>query len=115
MNDWKEQLKNIKIENNEKSEDLRYIDTHAHYNANQFENIKNDLNDKYEVPYTTMNVGIINGGSAKNSVPANCNVVMDFRIVKKEHIKMIKEEKTRLRMDLRIIQLLNLILFLRIL
>ena len=30
MNDWKEQLKNIKIENNEKKEDLRYIDTHGH-------------------------------------------------------------------------------------
>ena len=48
--------------------------------------------NSYEVPYTTMNVGIINGGSAKNSVPANCNVVMDFRIVKKEHINKIKEK-----------------------
>ena len=46
----------------------------------------------YEVPYTTMNVGVINGGSAKNSVPANCNVVMDFRIVEKEHINKIKEK-----------------------
>ena len=26
----------------------------------------------YEVPYTTMNIGTINGGSAKNSVSANC-------------------------------------------
>lgn len=43
MNDWKEQLKNIKIEKNEKKEDLRYIDTHAHYNANQFKNIRNNL------------------------------------------------------------------------
>ncbi len=48
--------------------------------------------NNYEIPYTTMNVGIINGGSAKNSVPANCNVVMDFRIVKKEHINKIKEK-----------------------
>ena len=48
--------------------------------------------NSYEVPYTTMNVGIINGGSAKNSVPANCKVVMDFRIVKKEHINKIKEK-----------------------
>lgn len=48
--------------------------------------------NSYEVPYTTMNVGVINGGSAKNSVSANCNVVMDFRIVKKEHINKIKEK-----------------------
>ena len=48
--------------------------------------------NNYEIPYTTMNVGIINGGSDKISVPANCNVVMDFRIVKKEHINKIKEK-----------------------
>ena len=54
--------------------------------------IKGFKENSYEVPYTTMNVGIINGGSAKNSVPANCNVVMDFRIVKKEHIDKIKEK-----------------------
>ena len=54
--------------------------------------IKVFKDNNYEVPYTTMNVGIINGGSAKNSVPAKCNVVMDFRIVKKEHINKIKEK-----------------------
>lgn len=45
----------------------------------------------FEIPYTTMNVGIINGGSAKNSIPAFCNVLMDFRIVNKKHIIMIKK------------------------
>ena len=54
--------------------------------------IKVFKDNSYEVPYTTMNVGVINGGSAKNSVSANCNVVMDFRIVKKEHINKIKEK-----------------------
>ena len=54
--------------------------------------IKVFKDESYEVPYTTMNVGIINGGSAKNSVPANCNVVMDFRILKKEHINKIQEK-----------------------
>lgn len=45
----------------------------------------------YDIPYTTMNVGIINGGKDKNSVSASCSVSMDFRIVKKEHIGIIKE------------------------
>lgn len=54
--------------------------------------IKIYKDQNYEIPYTTMNVGIINGGSAKNSVSANCNVVMDFRVVKKEHIDKIKEK-----------------------
>ena len=46
----------------------------------------------YEVPYTTMNVGTINGGSAKNSVSASCIVSIDFRIVNKEHMQTIKEK-----------------------
>lgn len=54
--------------------------------------IKVFVDTSYEVPYTTMNVGIINGGSAKNSVPANCNVAIDFRIAKKEHINEIIEK-----------------------
>ena len=37
-------------------------------------------------------VGTINGGSAKNSVSANCEVTIDFRISNKEHIKVIKEK-----------------------
>lgn len=56
------------------------------------ENIKKYEENKYEVPYTTMNVGIINGGSAVNSVPASCKVTIDFRIANKEHINIIKEK-----------------------
>ena len=54
--------------------------------------IKTDLEEVYEVPYTTMNVGIINGGSAKNSIPANCNIAIDFRIANKNHMKIIKNK-----------------------
>ncbi len=52
-------------------------------------NIKNDVNDKFDIPYTTMNVGIIKGGSAKNSIPAECYATLDFRVVKTEHIEEI--------------------------
>ena len=50
----------------------------------------------YEIPYTTMNVGIINGGSAKNSVSANCEVCIDFRIANIKHIKLIKQKIEKL-------------------
>lgn len=56
------------------------------------EKIKKYEQSNYEVPYTTMNVGTINGGSAKNSVSANCEVTIDFRISNKKHIKVIKEK-----------------------
>ena len=68
------------------------------YELDKFYNdeIKKDLDDNYEVPYTTMNVGLINGGSAKNSVPANCKVSIDFRVIKNEHIVLIKNKLNEL-------------------
>lgn len=56
------------------------------------QNIRCYEDKNYEISYTTMNVGIINGGSAKNSVAANCNVSIDFRLANKEHIDIIKKE-----------------------
>lgn len=52
--------------------------------------IKHFKEESYEIPYTTMNIGIINGGSAGNSIPASCNVKLDFRIANEEHIELIK-------------------------
>ena len=48
--------------------------------------------DIYEIPYTTMNVGTMHGGSAKNSVPAYCEISIDFRIANKKHIKKITKK-----------------------
>lgn len=60
------------------------------------EKIKEFEEKSYEVPYTTMNVGIISGGSALNSVPASCKVGIDFRIANKSHINIIKQEIEKL-------------------
>lgn len=46
----------------------------------------------YEIPYTTMNVGIINGGIEKNSVSAFCKATLDFRPANKNHINIIQEK-----------------------
>lgn len=64
----------------------------------QFYNIKikNFEEKSYDVPYTTMNVGLINGGSALNSVSASCKVGIDFRIANKNHITIIKQEIDKL-------------------
>ena len=53
-------------------------------------NIKEYREEKYKIPYTTMNIGKINGGSAINSIPASCKVLLDFRIVNNEHINLLK-------------------------
>ena len=68
------------------------------HELNEFynEKIKKDKKEKYEIQYTTMNVGLINGGSAKNSVSANCEVAIDFRIIESKHLNMIKEKLEKL-------------------
>lgn len=45
--------------------------------------IRNELNNNFEIPYTTMNIGKIQGGSAINSVPDLCKVLIDFRTIDK--------------------------------
>ncbi len=41
--------------------------------------IKSLKNKRFEIDYTTMNVGVIKGGSAINSVPAEAECLIDFR------------------------------------
>ena len=63
----------------------------ALYELNKFyeENIKAEKDTKYEIPYTTMNIGIINGGTGKNSIPDNCFVTLDFRTITSKHSDLI--------------------------
>ena len=71
------------------------------YELDEFYNIKIkiDKDSNYEIPYTTMNVGVINGGSAKNSVSAYCQITIDFRIANKKHIEMIKNKVEKLAQE----------------
>ena len=64
------------------------------YELDQFycTEIKPDEEPAYDIPYTTMNVGIINGGTAINSISAFCMATVDFRIIKKAHINLINEK-----------------------
>ncbi len=60
---------------------------------NYYENvIKKDLIKDFEVPYTTINFGMINGGETINSVAGKCNLIIDCRIAKSEHMELIKNK-----------------------
>lgn len=41
--------------------------------------LRQNTNTNFEIPYTTMNIGKITGGSAINSVPDSCEFLVDFR------------------------------------
>ncbi len=68
------------------------------YELDEFYNkeIREEMVYDYEVPYTTMNVGIINGGTAPNSISAFCKITLDFRIAKKDHIEKIMAKVDKL-------------------
>lgn len=54
--------------------------------------IRNIKDDKYEISNTTMNIGLLNGGSAINSVAAECMSYIDFRTISNNHVTMLKEK-----------------------
>ena len=56
------------------------------------EKVKKDINNNFEIQYTTMNIGIIYGGTNKNSVSEECIVTIDFRTVNEEHHRKLIEE-----------------------
>jgi acetylornithine deacetylase len=45
------------------------------------ERIKADQHAAFDPPYTTLNVGLINGGTAKNIIPAECRFTLEWRPV----------------------------------
>ena len=45
------------------------------------ERLKDERNDSFEPPYTTLNVGTIQGGTAKNIIPGRCEVLVEWRPV----------------------------------
>lgn len=58
--------------------------------TDDLDNIEDNYIKHGGVFLTTMNVGIINGGSGKNSVSAFCKVTIDFRIIDSNHINKIE-------------------------
>ena len=72
--------------------------------------IKNNINDMFDIPYTTMNIGMIQGGETVNSVPGKCKITIDFRIANKEDIEsiinkideLLKDYKSKLSIGLSI-------------
>jgi acetylornithine deacetylase len=45
------------------------------------EEVKSDRHDGFDPPYTTINVGVINGGSAKNIIPGECRFTLEWRTI----------------------------------
>jgi acetylornithine deacetylase len=45
------------------------------------EELKKDQHQDFDPPFTTINVGLINGGSAKNIIPGKCRFTLEWRTI----------------------------------
>ena len=70
-------------------ESIRFIGKIQDYYENK---LKKEIVSDFEVPYTTMNIGMIKGGESVNSVAGKCEISLDFRIAKSEHLKSISKK-----------------------
>ncbi len=70
-------------------ESIKFIESIQNYYENK---IKQEKVLDFEVPYTTMNIGMIKGGESVNSVAGKCEISIDFRIAKREHLESITEK-----------------------
>ena len=52
--------------------------------------IKDTINNSYDVPFTTFNIGIINGGSEINSVAEDAYIMFDFRTINDNEKEILK-------------------------
>ena len=62
-----------------------------------YNTLKLEIDNRFEIPYTTMNIGKINGGKSINIVPNSCITDIDFRVIKNEHRIKIFDEINRLK------------------
>ncbi len=61
-----------------------------------YDSLKKEEDTRFEIPYTTMNVGKIEGGKSINIVPNTCSIDIDFRVISKMQRDSILEEMNRL-------------------
>ncbi len=61
-----------------------------------YNKLKKDTNNDFEINYTTMNTAKISGGTSINIVPNYCEALIDFRVIKNEHINLILDMINRL-------------------
>ncbi len=45
------------------------------------EELKNDRRDDFDPPYTTLNVGVVKGGTAKNIIAGQCRFTLEWRTI----------------------------------
>ena len=65
------------------------------------EQLQSDQHEDFDPPYTTINVGVIKGGSAKNVVPGECRFTLEWRTIPGQKadfvLRALRQEVAHLR------------------
>lgn len=68
------------------------------YELKKFYNeLKLEKDNRFEIQYTTMNIGKIEGGKSINIVPNSCIIYIDFRVINSKHRTKIINEIMKLK------------------
>ena len=51
-----------------------------------------EADGKFEPPYTTVNVGLISGGKAKNVIPGECRFIVEWRPIPSQRTELVPEK-----------------------
>jgi acetylornithine deacetylase len=54
------------------------------------EQLRKETHNFFDPPFTTMNVGMIQGGSAKNIIPGECRFLLEWRPIPGQDIRMVR-------------------------
>lgn len=65
------------------------------------EELKHERHDGFDPPHTTVNVGLINGGSAKNIIPGECRFTLEWRTIPGQRSDQVLHLVRRAADDLR--------------
>lgn len=57
-----------------------------------YQTLITEKDERFEIPYTTMNIGKIEGGKSINIVPNNCSIYIDFRCISNTQRTRILDE-----------------------
>jgi acetylornithine deacetylase len=52
--------------------------------------LREDIDVRFEPPYTTLNVGVISGGKAKNIIPGSCKMILEWRPIPAQPIQHVR-------------------------
>jgi acetylornithine deacetylase len=63
--------------------------------------LEQEGNQAFDPPFTTLNLGTIHGGTAKNIIPGDCRMLLEWRPIPDESPDRIEREVTRLLADLK--------------